>query len=140
MAELKTQQNEADVDAFIASVDDDSKRDDCRKLLALMRKITRKKPTMWGETIVGFGSYHYQYASGREGDWFVSGFSPRKRDLTVYIMPGFSNYTEQLAALGKHKTGKSCLYIKRLADIDLKVLEQIIRLSVSEMKTRYQCQ
>jgi len=92
---------------------------------------------MWGPSMVGFGSYHYKYASGREGDWFLVGFSPRKRDLTVYIMPGFERYATLLGKLGKHKTGRSCLYLKRLADVDIGVLEQLISDSVAHMKQKY---
>jgi hypothetical protein len=102
-----------------------------------MAKATRDPGTMWGSSIVGFGEYHYVYESGREGDWFLVGFSPRKRDLTLYIMPGFDAYEELLGQLGKHKTGKSCLYINKLADVDVKVLSKLVRESVSHMKAKY---
>ncbi len=99
-----------------------------------MREITGDEPAMWGPSMVGFGRYHYKYASGREGDWFVAGFSPRKQNLTLYIMSGFSGYDELMARLGKHTTGKSCLYIKRLEDVDLAVLEELIRRSVAHVR------
>ena len=100
-----------------------------------MKEVTGSRPKMWGDSIVGFGSCHYKYASGREGDWFVAGFSPRKANLTLYIMAGFSRYKELLAKLGRHKTGKSCLYIKRLADIDLAILRQLVEDSVAHVST-----
>lgn len=101
-----------------------------------MRSATRSKPTMWGSSIVGFGSYHYKGASGREGDWFLTGFSPRKQNLTMYIMTGFKEHANLMKKLGKHKTGSSCLYVKSLDDVNNKVLETIIRRSVKKMKTR----
>lgn len=103
-------------------------------LLRIMKQATGAEPAMWGPSIVGYGRYHYKYASGREGDWFVAGFSPRKRDLTLYIVAGFERYEALMAKLGKHTTGKSCLYIKRLADVDLTVLEELIASSVKHMK------
>jgi len=137
MAELKTQKNTASIDEFLNTVDDPDKQADCRKLVELMQNATGDAPTMWGKAIVGFGSYHYRYESGREGDWFLVGFSPRKREISVYIMPGFSQYDDLMDRLGKHKTGKSCLYIKRLADIDLAVLDQLIQASVKHMRQTY---
>jgi hypothetical protein len=134
MAELKTKKTKASVDTFLAKIADEDRRRDCLALVRLMKQVTKAEPKMWGTSIVGFGSYHYQYASGREGDWFVAGFAPRKQDLTLYIMAGFSGYGELLAKLGKHKTGKSCLYVKRLADLDLKVLKQLVTASVKLMK------
>ena len=109
MAELKTKAGKSSVTEFIRQIDDPVMRRSCRDLNALMKKITGKRPRMWGASMIGFGNYHYQYASGREGDWFVTGFSPRKKDLTVYIMPGFDNYQPLMKRLGKYKTGKSCL-------------------------------
>ena len=97
------------------------------------------KPAMWGGSIIGFGSYHYKYDSGREGDWFVTGFAPRKQNTVLYIMPGFANYQELLGSLGKYKTGKSCLYLNTLADVDLAVLAELVRRSVLEMQQRYPC-
>ena len=126
MAELKTKPTRADVGKFIDSIADAGKRRDSRALLAMMQEITGAKPRMWGASIVGFGTYHYRYASGREGDWFVTGFSPRKQALTVYLMCDVSTQQPLLDKLGKYKIGKSCLYIKELADIDEAVLRQLI--------------
>jgi hypothetical protein len=137
MAELKTRPSGASVEAFLQGVDDEARREDCRTVLALMRRVTGAEPEMWGPSMVGFGSYHYRYASGREGDWFLTGFSPRKRDLTLYIMAGFSAYEDLLAKLGPHKTGKSCLYVKRLADLDLGVLEALVAASVKHVREAY---
>jgi len=139
VAELKTRKNDASVKEFIDAIADEGKRADCRALLRMMRKATGKRPRMWGTSIVGFGGYHYKYASGREGDWFVTGFSPRKQDLTVYIMAGFSGQADLMKKLGKHKTGKSCLYLKRLADVDAGVLEKIIRRGVALMAKQRAC-
>jgi hypothetical protein len=136
MAELKTKRTEASVDDFIAGIADEQRRKDCTALLAMMKRVTKAPPKMWGASMVGFGSYHYRYASGREGDWFLSGFSPRKQDLTVYVMAGFEDYPELMARLGKYKTGKSCLYLKRLSDIDAAVLEKLIAASVKDMNER----
>ena len=135
MAELKTQKTRASVAKFIASIEDDKRRKDSRAVLEMMKEITGEKPEMWGPAIVGFGSYHYTYASGREGDWFLTGFSPRKQALTLYIMSGFSKYDALLKKLGKFKAGKACLYIKKLEDVHLPTLEELIRRSV-EHKAR----
>ncbi len=137
MAEMKTRASDDDVDAFISAVANPQRREDARTLLALMEKITRRPPKKWGSSIVGFGSYHYRYASGREGDMMLTGFSPRKASLVLYIMPGFSRYAELLDKLGKFKTGKSCLYVNKLADVDQKVLAQLIRASVAHMRKTY---
>ena len=137
MAELKTKLNEASVEDFINSVDDEVKREDCRVVLELMSRATNEEPKMWGSSIVGFGTYHYKYASGREGDWMKIGFSPRKQNLTLYIMDGFDKYDELMSKLGKYKTGKSCLYVKSLADIDKKVLEKLVKESVSYFDRKY---
>ena len=136
MAELKTKPNHKSVAAFIQSIEE-KRRDDCKTICDLMKSITGKPPCMWGENIVGFGQYHYKYASGREGDWFVTGFSPRKQNLTIYIMPGFSSYQLLLSKLGKHKTSVSCLYVKKLDDIDIKILKQLITRSVRDMSKLY---
>ena len=133
MAELKTKRNKGDVEAFLNSVQDEKKRQDSFTVLELMKKVTGKQPEMWGDSIVGFGSYHYKYASGREGDWMLTGFSPRKQNLTVYIMPGFDKYDQLLSKLGKHSTGKSCLYIKKIEDVDLDVLKALVKQSVEHM-------
>ena len=134
MAELKTKPTLQTASEFLTTtVADDQRRADCFTLIELMQEATGCKPVMWGASIVGFGKYRYRYASGREGDWMVTGFSPRKNDLTVYIMPGFDSYAELMQKLGKFKTGKSCLYLKRLADVDKKILKQLIDSSVKAM-------
>lgn len=138
MAELKTKQNSASVATFLNSIEDKQKRADARKIASMMRAATGSRAKMWGTAIVGFGSYHYKYASGREGDWMLVGFSPRKQNLTIYIMPGFKAFDKLMAKLGKHSTGKSCLYIKRLADVDEKVLEKLIAESVQYMRSKYE--
>ena len=138
MAENKTKATRASVTEFINSIDDKQKRADARKVAAMMRKATGKRAKMWGTSIVGYGTYHYKYASGREGDFMVAGFSPRKQALTVYIMAGFSKYDALMKALGKYKTGKSCLYIKRLSDVDEKVLQRLINESVKYMRDNYE--
>ncbi len=132
MAELKTQKNDASVEAFLHTVDE-KRREDCFALLKLMDEVTGAPAKMWGSAIVGFGEYHYKYASGREVDWMLVGFSPRKHNLTLYIMSGFDRYDELLGKLGKHSVGKSCLYIKRLADVDTDVLRQLVEASVAHM-------
>ena len=129
MAELKTKKNNASVKQFLDSIDDEQKRKDSLAVLEMMKKITGEKPKMWGTSIVGFGNYHYKYASGREGDWFVTGFSPRKQALTLYIMSGFSEYDALLKKLGKFKTGKACLYVKQLDDVHLATLRELIKRS-----------
>jgi hypothetical protein len=137
MAELKTKATNADVTAFLNSVEDENKRKDCFTLLQLMKKITKKEPKMWGPAMIGFGNYHYKYESGREGDWFITGFSPRKQNLTIYIMAGFSQYDELMKKLGKYKTGSSCLYVKRLDDIDQSVLKKLIEESGKYISKKY---
>lgn len=134
MSDLKTKQNEQSVDAFLGQVPDERKRADSYRILEIMKAATGEEPKMWGDSIVGFGSYHYKYESGREGDWFLTGFSPRKRNLTLYIMPGFDDYSEILDDLGKYKTGKSCLYINKLEDVELEVLEKLVNRSVEHMQ------
>ncbi|HWT23447.1 MAG TPA: DUF1801 domain-containing protein [Solirubrobacteraceae bacterium] len=126
---LKTTPTDADVDAFLDAVEDPRKREDSRALCRLMAEETGERATLWGSSIVGFGSYHYRYASGREGDWPAVAFSPRKQNLTLYLMDGFSGYGELLERLGRHSTGKSCLYLKRLADVDEGVLREMVRRS-----------
>ncbi|MCB9076420.1 MAG: DUF1801 domain-containing protein [Anaerolineaceae bacterium] len=133
MAELKTQPTDHSVEAFLNSVADDRKRQDSFTILNLMAEVTGADPEMWGDSIVGFGRYHYKYASGREGDWFLTGFSPRKQNLTLYIMAGFDQYDSLMDKLGKYKTGKSCLYIKKLQDIDQTVLRELVKQSVEHM-------
>lgn len=135
MSELKTQKNDGDVEAFLHSVENKRRREDSFVILDLMREVTGEPGALWGTSIVGFGSYHYKYASGREGDWFVTGFSPRKQNMTLYIMPGFEQYNDLLSKLGKHKTGKSCLYINKLDDVDLDVLRELVAQSADYMAT-----
>jgi len=133
MAELKTQRNENSVKDFLNQIADEKKRQDAFTVLALIQEVTKAEPKMWGASIIGFGSYHYKYASGREGDWFVTGFSPRKQNLTLYIMSGFDEYGKLLQKLGKHKTSKACLYINRLSDISLPTLRELVKLSVEHV-------
>ena len=134
MTELKTKVNKVNVDKFLKSVKDEQKREDCYKVLEIMKKTTKAEPKMWGTSIIGFGTYHYKYASGREGDWMLVGFSPRKQNLTLYIMSGFDEYDSLMKKLGKHSTGKSCLYIKKLEDVNMKVLKELITKSVRHMQ------
>ena len=138
MAENKTKVTKASVTEFIKAIDDRQMRADARKVAAMMRKATGKRAKMWGSSMVGFGTYHYRYASGREGEFMITGFAPRKQALTVYIMPGFTPFGKLMARLGKYKTGKSCLYIKRLSDIDESVLERLIDESVEHMRKKYE--
>lgn len=133
MADLKTKRTNASVEAFLNAIPDAARRQDCLTVLKIMKQATKAEPKMWGRSIVGFGSYHYAYASGREGDWFLTGFSPRKQDMTLYIIAGFKRYDALMGKLGKHKTGKSCLYLKRLADIDLQVLRELIEDSTKHL-------
>ena len=127
MAELKTKKNRANVDAFLDNIENEKRREDCKAVVKLMTDVTGELPTMWGRSIIGFGSYHYKYASGREGDWMATGVSPRKQNLTLYIMTGFPRHDALMKKLGKYTTGKSCLYIKKLEDVDRKVLRQLVR-------------
>ncbi len=137
MAENKTKPTKLSVTAFINGIEDKQKRADTKKVAAIMRRVTGKRAKMWGSSIVGYGEYHYKYESGREGDFMITGFSPRKQALTVYVMAGFERFESQMKKLGKYKTGRSCLYIKRLEDIDVKVLEKIIKGSVDYMRKNY---
>lgn len=136
MAENKTQPSHLTVTSFFATIENEQSRKDCITIAALMEEITGEPPVMWGPAIVGFGQYHYKYASGREGDFLIVGFSPRKQNLTLYIMDGFSNYDVLLSKLGKYKTGKSCLYLKSLGDVNMEVLRQLITESVKYMRTK----
>jgi hypothetical protein len=134
MAELKTKVTKASIEKFIGGIKDEKKREDCYQLLKIMKKATKAEPKMWGTSIIGFGDYHYTYASGRQGDWFLTGFSPRVQNLTLYMMGGFDG--ETLKKLGKYKTGKGCLYINKLEDVDLKVLDELITKSVKRSKAK----
>ena len=130
----KTVPTRKSVEKFLEGIDDERKRADSRELLDLMKDITGEESVMWGDSIVGFGAYHYKYESGREGDMPLAGFSPRKQSLTLYIMDGFDEYDGLLGKLGKHSTGKACLYVKRLDDVDRDVLRELIRRSVAHMR------
>jgi Domain of unknown function (DU1801) len=136
MAELKTKPG-GDVTAFLTSVTDEIKKKDCLELLKLMKQVTKEEPVLWGGSMVGFGTYEYKGKSGRSGTWFITGFSPRKQNLTVYIMPGFSRYDELMKKLGKHTTGVSCLYMNNLDDVDIKVLKELVTLSYKYMKEKF---
>lgn len=138
MAENKTKPSKKSVTAFINGIDDKQKRADVKKVAAMMRKATGARAAMWGPGIVGYGQYHYRYASGREGDFMLTGFSPRKQALTVYIIPGFKPFDSMMKKLGKYKTGKSCLYIKRMSDVDEAVLARLISASVKHMRKNYE--
>ena len=133
MAEPKTKPTKASVKEFLNQIPDKERRDDCFTVAKIMEEITGDKPKMWGPSIVGFGTWHYKYASGREGDWPVAAFSPRKKDLTLYLTPGFEEHQELMEKLGKHSTGKSCLYIKRLSDIHVPTLKKLIKKSVKDL-------
>ena len=137
MTENKTKESDASVDAFLDAVENDERRTDCKTLLNLMAEVTGSEPRMWGSSMIGFGSYHYRYASGREGDWFITGFSPRKKALTLYIMPGFDGYDELMGRLGKYTSGKACIYVRRLDDIDLEVVKEMVLASVLHMRAQY---
>ena len=130
MAELKTKENNASVSAFLKSIPDPQRRTDALAVAAMMKAVTKAEPRMWGTSVVGYGAQHYKYHSGREGRWFRAGFSPRKDTLTLYITSSFEQYPDLMAKLGKYRTGKSCLHIRRLTDVDMKVLKQLIARSL----------
>ena len=134
MAELKTKPTQASVEEFLNQIPDKERRDDCFAIAKIMEEVTGDKPKMWGPSIVGFGTYHYKYDSGREADWMLTGFSPRKKDLTLYIMMGFEQHPDLMKQLGKHSSSKSCLYIKRLSDIHVPTLKKLIKASVKQLK------
>jgi len=134
MAENKTKPTTKSVPEFLEQIEDPKRKADCKTISALMERLSSSKPKMWGDAIVGFGDYRYKYASGREGDWFLAGFSPRKQNLTVYIMGYLEYYPDHLERLGKFKHGKGCLYITNLEDIDMKVLEDLISSSIQPLK------
>lgn len=134
MAELKTKATKASAQAFLNSIKDDQIRADCQVVARIMEKATKAKPVMWGSGLVGFGAYHYKYASGREGDWMLTAFAPRKGKFTVYIMPGFEGGGELKKQLGKHTGGLSCFHIKRLADVHVPTLTKMIDLSVKHLR------
>jgi Domain of unknown function (DU1801) len=132
----KTTPTDQDVGAFLAAIPDDQRRRDSERICRLMAEETGEPARMWGTGIVGFGSYRYTYASGREGDWMALGFAPRKQHLVLYLMDGFADYEALLARLGRHSTGKACLYVKRLDDVDLDVLRELVRRSYAHTATR----
>jgi hypothetical protein len=136
MAGLKTTPNDGDVEAFLERVEDPARRAECREVLALMREVTGEEPRMWGDAIVGFGRYRYRYDSGREGEWFLTGFSPRKKELTLYILPGLDGFEGITSRLGRFRTGRSCLYLKRLEEVDGEVLRELLQAGVSAMGPR----
>ena len=135
MSELKTKVNNASVEKFLNAVADEQARNDCYEILKIMKQVTKAEPKMWGTSIVGFGSYHYKGASGREGEWMLTGFSPRKQNLTLYLMHGFDVHKDLLKKLGKYKTSMGCLYIKKLEDVDKKVLKELVAASVKRVKS-----
>ncbi|MCI0462043.1 MAG: DUF1801 domain-containing protein [Gemmataceae bacterium] len=134
MAELKTKKNESSVEAFLQGVADPQQREDSFRILELMKDVTGSEPAMWGDSIVGFGDYHYKYASGHEADWFLAGFSPRKGNLTLYLAADLTQYQPLLKKLGRCKTGKGCLYIKKLEDVELPALRELVKASVKSLK------
>ena len=134
MAELKTKLTDASVDEFLKGVKDEGTRADCYQIIEMMKKATKAEPKMWGTSIIGFGQYRFKYPSGRELDWFPVGFSPRKQNITLYLMGGFEENKDLLKKLGKHSLGKGCLYIKKLEDVDTKVLKQLVTDMVKRMK------
>lgn len=136
MAELKTKLTGKNVEVFINKITDPKRKADCVIINEMFKKITKREPRMWGEAIIGYGDYHYKYASGREGEWFPVGFSPRKQNITLYSMCGFDKNQNLLEKLGKYKTGKSCLYINKLEDVDLKILEKIYKELFNSMKIK----
>ena len=137
MAKLKTRPTRVSAESHISGIANEEQRNDARALVALMRKATKQEPRMWGPSIVGFGSYHYKYASGHEGDSAITGFAVRGRELVVYIAEDFEGRGALLARLGKHRTGKVCVYFRRLADVDRRVLETLVARSVADTKRRY---
>jgi hypothetical protein len=138
MAEAKLKPNDESVSGFLDKIPDEARRTECYQLVGLMKRVTNTDPRIWGNGLIGFGNYHYKYASGHEGDCFVAGFAPRKTALTLYITAGVERFPKLLAKLGKHKAGKGCLYIKKLDDVNLGVLEDLLSKSVEWTKATYQ--
>jgi hypothetical protein len=136
MAELKTKKTTDSVEKFLNKVAEEQRRKDCFRVLEIMKTATKTEPAMWGTNIVGVGSHKYKYESGREGEWFLTGFSPRKDSLTLYLMSGLQRHSDLLKTLGKHKTGKGCLYIKKLDDVDLTALRRLIKQSVADLAAK----
>jgi hypothetical protein len=140
MAELKTKKTDASVQEFIAAIDDEERRRDCQAVAQIMSEVTGAPAAMWGSSIVGFGTYHYKYASGQSGDWPLVSFSPRKQNLTLYIMSGFEHYDELMAKLGKYKMGKACIYVNHLSDLDMATLRELVQRSVEYTIKKYGAQ
>ena len=138
MAEIKTKKTDENFAKFLNTIQDDTKRKDCFAIAEMMKNVSKYEPKMWGTAIVGFGSYHYKYESGHEGDMCMIGFSPRKQNITLYVSGGINNHPELLEKLGKHKTGKGCLYINKLSDVDIELLKEIIKAAYSHMKNKYE--
>ncbi|WP_194441333.1 DUF1801 domain-containing protein [Pseudoalteromonas simplex] len=138
MSELKTKPNNTDVDTYISRIEHSTRKADAKVLLELFSKVTEQAPIMWGDSIIGFGNYSYRNSKG-EYNWLMTGFSPRKSNLTLYVMQGFSTFSDELLTLGKIKHAKSCLYINKLSDIDLNALEQFLIKVVADMRAKYQC-
>jgi len=134
MAERKTQQTTASVESFLNGIEDEGRRQDCFRVLEIMKAATKSEPAMWGTSIVGFGRYNYKPESGSKGEWFLAGFAPRKQDLTLYLMSGAYRYPELLKKLGKHKTGRACLYIKKLDDVHVPTLKQLIQKTIADVR------
>ncbi len=137
MGGIKTHSTDDSVDAFISAIEDEARREDCLVLLALMKRVTGEEPRVWSSGLIGFGTYHYKSSSGQEGDWFPVGFASRKAALTVYLGLELDSLAKRLENLGKHKTGKGCIYIKRLSDVDTGVLEQLVADAYAHMKQAY---
>lgn len=137
MPEMKTKENEANIKEFLNTIENEQRKLDCFQLYDLMQEVTGKAGKMWGDSIIGFGSYHYKYDSGREGDWFLTGYSPRKQNLTIYIVSGFLNYQDLMKDLGKYKISSSCLYVNRLEDLNIETLKHLIKRSVKDTGERY---
>lgn len=139
MSELKTKPGKKSVKRFLNALGNEKRKQDAYVLLDLLQELSGKPAVLWGDSIVGFGSYHYKYATGREGDWPITGFSPRKQNLSIYVMLGFSRYQALMDKLGKYKTGKSCLYVNKLEDIDMAILKKLLKRSVADMRKTYPC-
>ncbi|EQA44201.1 PF08818 domain protein [Leptospira broomii serovar Hurstbridge str. 5399] len=137
MAESKTKPGNESVSDFLKNIRDENVRTSCEKISEIMKRVTKEKPVLWGSSMIGFGKYHYVYESGREGDMFLVGFSPRKSNITIYIMPGLEEYNDLLSKLGKFKTGKGCLYLKSIQDVSIPVLEELINKSFHQMREKY---
>lgn len=137
MAELKTKKNRASVEKYLRGIEDSDRRRDARAVVRLMKEVTGEAPAMWGTSMIGFGSYRYRYSSGREGEWMLTGLAPRKQALSIYIMDGFADHADTMKKLGRYRTGKSCLYVRRLEDIDLAVLRDLVAASVDNLRGRY---